>query len=34
MNIEPQSMKMARYRLRQKLSLGKDDDLDDFINAI
>jgi DNA-binding CsgD family transcriptional regulator len=34
MNIEPKSMRMARYRIRQKLNLGKEDDLDDFINAI
>ena len=34
MNIEPKSMKMARYRLRQKLNLGKEEDLNDFINTI
>ena len=34
MNIEPKSMKMARYRLRQKLNLKKEEDLDDFINSI
>ncbi len=34
MNIEPKSMRMARYRIRQKLKLDKDDDLDDFINKI
>jgi DNA-binding CsgD family transcriptional regulator len=34
MNIEPKSMRMARYRIRQKLNLGKEDDLDDFINSI
>ncbi len=34
MNIEPKSMKMARYRLRQKLDLKKEEDLDDFVNSI
>ncbi len=34
MNIEPKSMKMARYRLRQKLNLKKEEDLDDYINSL
>jgi DNA-binding CsgD family transcriptional regulator len=34
MNIEPKSMRMARYRIKQKLSLEKDQDLDGYINSI
>ena len=31
MNIEVQSMRMARYRIKQKLQLSRNDDLDDYI---
>jgi DNA-binding CsgD family transcriptional regulator len=34
MSIEAKSMRMARYRIKQKLHLDKDVDLDDFILAI
>jgi DNA-binding CsgD family transcriptional regulator len=34
MNIEVKSMRMARYRLKQKLTLDKDEDLDTFINKM
>jgi DNA-binding CsgD family transcriptional regulator len=34
MNIEPKSMRMARYRIRQKLNLGKEDDLDDYVFSV
>lgn len=34
MNIEPKSMRMARYRIRQKLNLEKEQDLDSYINGI
>jgi DNA-binding CsgD family transcriptional regulator len=34
MNIEPKSMRMARYRIKQKLTLDKEQDLDSFILAI
>jgi DNA-binding CsgD family transcriptional regulator len=34
MNIEPKSMRMARYRIRLKLNLTKEEDLDDFVNSI
>ena len=31
MNVEPKSIRMARYRIKQKLQLSKDEDLDVFI---
>ena len=31
MNVEPKSIRMARYRIKQKLQLSKEDDLDQFI---
>ena len=34
MNIEVQSMRMARYRIKQKLNLDKEDDLDNYIRNI
>jgi DNA-binding CsgD family transcriptional regulator len=34
MNIEAKSMHMARYRIKQKLNLDKDQDLDSFIIAL
>jgi hypothetical protein len=34
MNIEAKSMHMARYRIKQKLNLEKDQDLDNFIVAL
>lgn len=34
MNIETQSMRMARYRIKQKLNLNKDQDLDNYIRNI
>lgn len=34
LNIEPKSIRMARYRLKQKLGLGKDDSLDNFIKTL
>ena len=34
LHVEPTSVRMARYRLKQKLSLDKEDDLSGFISAI
>ncbi len=34
LNIEPDSLKKARYRLRQKLNLDKNESLSEFINNI
>ncbi|HJT73138.1 MAG TPA: LuxR C-terminal-related transcriptional regulator, partial [Chitinophaga sp.] len=34
LSIEPKSIRMARYRLKQKLGLGKDDSLDNFIKTL
>ena len=34
MGISPESVKTARYRLRKKLNLSKDDSLTDFVMAI
>jgi DNA-binding CsgD family transcriptional regulator len=34
LNIEPKSIRMARYRIKQKLGLGKDDSLDNFIKTL
>lgn len=34
MNVEPKSIRMARYRIKQKLNLGKDEDLDQFIQHL
>src|SRR5699024_2103497 len=31
MNVEPKSVRMTKYRLKQKLDLGKEDNLDDFL---
>ena len=31
MNVEPKSIRMARYRIKQKLQLAKEEDLDEFI---
>jgi DNA-binding CsgD family transcriptional regulator len=33
LNVDPASIRKARYRLKQKLNLGKEDDLNDFINS-
>ena len=33
MNVEPKSIRMARYRIKQKLQLSKDEDLDAFIQS-
>ncbi len=33
MNVEPKSIRMARYRIKQKLQLGKNEDLDVFIQT-
>jgi DNA-binding CsgD family transcriptional regulator len=32
MNVEPKSIRMARYRIKQKLQLSKEDDMDHFIH--
>jgi DNA-binding CsgD family transcriptional regulator len=34
MNIEPKSMRMVKYRIKQKLNLDKEEDLDSYINNI
>jgi DNA-binding CsgD family transcriptional regulator len=34
MHIEPKSMRMVKYRIKQKLNLSKEEDLDSFINAV
>ncbi len=34
MSIEPKSMRMVKYRIKQKLNLGKEEDLDSFINTL
>ncbi|WP_020538204.1 LuxR C-terminal-related transcriptional regulator [Lewinella cohaerens] len=34
MNISPTSVQMARYRLKKKLQLGKDDDIYQYINDL
>lgn len=34
MNIETQSMRMARYRIKQKLNLDRDTDLDTYIMSV
>lgn len=34
LNIEPKSIRMARYRIKQKLGLGKEDHLDQFIKTL
>lgn len=34
MNIETQSMRMARYRIKQKLNLDRDTDLDTYITSV
>lgn len=34
LGIEPKSIRMARYRIKQKLGLGKDDSLDNFIMSL
>lgn len=34
MNIETQSMRMARYRIKQKLNLERETDLDDYIASV
>ena len=31
LGIEPKSVRMSRYRIKQKLGLGKDDDLNLFL---
>lgn len=33
LSIEPKSIRMARYRIKQKLGLDKDANLDHFIKA-
>ncbi|WP_220399688.1 LuxR C-terminal-related transcriptional regulator [Filimonas effusa] len=34
LGIEPKSIRMARYRIKQKLGLGKDDNLDNLIMSL
>ncbi|MGS2739783.1 helix-turn-helix transcriptional regulator [Sinomicrobium sp. M5D2P17] len=34
LNVDPKSIRMARYRLKQKLNLQKDESLDGFINDL
>ncbi|PSL24998.1 regulatory LuxR family protein [Chitinophaga ginsengisoli] len=34
LNIEAKSIRMARYRIKQKLGLGKEDSLDNFIKTL
>lgn len=34
LGVEPKSIRMARYRLKQKLKLAKDDDLDQLIGRV
>nr|WP_294869776.1 hypothetical protein [uncultured Pedobacter sp.] len=34
MHIEPKSVRMSRYRIKQKLGLGKDDDLNVFLQKL
>jgi DNA-binding CsgD family transcriptional regulator len=34
LNVEPKSIRMSKYRLKQKLGLGKDDDLEDYISKL
>lgn len=34
LGVEPKSIRMARYRLKQKLGLQKEDSLDQFINTL
>ncbi len=34
LNIEPQSIRVAKYRLKQKFTLSKESDFDEFIKAI
>jgi DNA-binding CsgD family transcriptional regulator len=34
LGIEPKSIRMARYRIKQKLGLGKDESLDSFIRTL
>lgn len=34
LNVDPKSIRMARYRIKQKLQLGKDQSLDHFINTL
>ncbi len=33
-SVEPKSVRMSKYRLKQKLQLGKDEDLESFIKSI
>ena len=34
LNVEPKSVRMNKYRLKQKLGLGKEDDLEEFIRNL
>lgn len=34
LNVDPKSIRMARYRIKQKLNLQKDENLDHFINEL
>lgn len=34
LNVDPKSIRMARYRIKQKLKLGKDESLDGFISEL
>jgi DNA-binding CsgD family transcriptional regulator len=34
LHVEPKSVRMAKYRLKQKLGLGKDDELDAVIQNL
>lgn len=34
LNVAPKSVRMAKYRLKQKLNLGKEDDFDQFLQSL
>jgi len=34
LNVEPKSIRMSKYRLKQKLNLNKEDDLEAYINSL
>ena len=34
LHVETQSVRMAKYRIKQKLGLGKDDDLDAYLQKV
>ncbi|KFF11057.1 hypothetical protein IW15_18030 [Chryseobacterium soli] len=33
-SVEPESVRMSKYRIKQKLNLGKNDDLEDYLKTI